>query len=237
MPDNCGILPNIISDLFEGIKMSDRTIVITGTSSLTVETDYVRIQFDIDKRDLLYEKTLLMLSEQISKIVEVIQRNGFSKGDLKTSDFNIEKDSKYDKKKDAYYFVGYRARETLSLSFPIDNKKINSILANIWTEVKDAEFNISFYCHNPTKYENELIKIAVEDAREKAVLITETIGVKLKQIERIDYSFSEIRIDDILKYDFPLSVCGQETAIGSLPDMEPEDTVLKKTITIVWRIE
>lgn len=218
-------------------KMSDRTIAITGTSSLSVKTDYIRIQFDIDKRDLSYEKTLLMLTEQINKIVEVVQRNGFSKDDLKTSDFNIEKDTKYDKKKGECYFVGYRAKETLFLSFPVDNKKINSILTSIWTEVQNVEFNISFYCNNPTKYENELIKIAVEDAKEKAVLITEAIGVKLKQIERIDYSFSEIHIDNTLEYALSSNICGQESVIGSLPDMEPEDTILKKSITIVWEIE
>lgn len=218
-------------------NMSDRTIVITGTSSLSVKTDYVRIQFDIDKRNLSYEKTLLILTEQINKILEVVQRNGFSKGDLKTSNFNIEKDSKYDKKKESYYFVGYRAKETLILSFPIDNKKINCILSDICTEIKDVEFNISFYCHNPNKYENELIKTAVEDAKEKAVLITEAIGVKLKEIERIDYSFSEIHIDNTLEYDFSSNICGQEPVIGGLPDMEPEDTILKKTITMVWRIE
>jgi len=67
--------------------MSDRTIVITGTSTLSVKTDYVRIQFDIDKRNLSYEKTLLMLTDEINKILEVVQRNGFSKGDLKTSKF------------------------------------------------------------------------------------------------------------------------------------------------------
>ena len=74
--------------------MSDRTIVITGTSTLSVKTDYVRIQFYIDKRNLSYEKTLLMLTEEINKILEVVQQNGFSKDDLKTSNFNIEKDSK-----------------------------------------------------------------------------------------------------------------------------------------------
>ena len=45
--------------------MNNRTIVITGTSTLNVKTDYVKIKFDIDKKDLSYEKTLLLLTEQI----------------------------------------------------------------------------------------------------------------------------------------------------------------------------
>ena len=45
--------------------MTNKTIVITGTSTLHVKTDYVRIKFDIDKKDLSYEKTLLLLTEQI----------------------------------------------------------------------------------------------------------------------------------------------------------------------------
>ena len=36
--------------------MNNRTIVITGTSTLNVKTDYVKIKFDIDKKDLSYEK-------------------------------------------------------------------------------------------------------------------------------------------------------------------------------------
>ena len=217
--------------------MTNKTIVITGTSNLNVKTDYVRINFDIDKKDLSYEKTLLLLTEQISAITNIVMKNGFAKNDLKTTNFNIEKDTKYDNRTKEYRFVGYRAQETLNLSFPINNKKINSILQDIWTEVKDVEFNISFYCNNPNKYENELIKLAVEDAKQKASLITGTIGVKLKQIERIDYSFSEIHVDNTLEYDLAPEICCQETTIGGIPDMDPEDTKLNKSITIVWEIE
>lgn len=78
-------------------KMNKRTIVITGTSTLNVKTDYVKIQFDIDKKDCVYEKTLSLLTEQVNKITQIITDNGFSKNDLKTSNFNIEKDTKYDK--------------------------------------------------------------------------------------------------------------------------------------------
>ena len=217
--------------------MNNRTIVITGTSTLNVKTDYVKIKFDIDKKDLSYEKTLLLLTEQIDAITKIVLKNGFTKNDLKTTDFNVEKDTKYDNKSKEYHFVGYMARETLNLSFPIDNKKINSILHDVCAEIKDVDFNISFYCYNPNKYENELIKLTVEDAKQKALLITDTIGVKLKQIERIDYSFSEVHIDNSLEYDLAPEICCQETTIGVIPDMEPEDTKLNKSITIVWEIE
>ena len=126
--------------------MNNRTIVITGTSTLNVKTDYVKIKFDIDKKDLSYEKTLLLLTEQIDAITKIVLKNGFTKNDLKTTDFNVEKDTKYDNKSKEYHFVGYMARETLNLSFPIDNKKINSILHDVCAEIKYVDFNISFYC-------------------------------------------------------------------------------------------
>ena len=78
--------------------MNNRTIVITGTSTLNVKTDYVKIKFDIDKKDLSYEKTLLLLTEQIDAITKIVLKNGFTKNDLKTTDFNVEKDTKYDNK-------------------------------------------------------------------------------------------------------------------------------------------
>jgi uncharacterized protein YggE len=103
--------------------MEKRTIVITGTSTLNVKTDYINIRFHIDKLDISYKKSLSLLTEQVSKITDILYKEGFSKEDLKTSDFNIRKDTRYDDKKKQYVFLGYRVTETLTLSFPIDNQK------------------------------------------------------------------------------------------------------------------
>ena len=212
--------------------MEKRTIVITGTSTLNVKTDYINIRFHIDKLDISYKKSLSLLTEQVSKITDILYKEGFLKEDLKTSDFNIRKDTRYDDKKKQYVFLGYRVTETLTLSFPIDNQKINSILSEIWKELNNIEFDISFSCHNPNKYEDQLIKLAAKDAKEKAELISESLGVKLKQIARIDYSFSQVHIEHTLDFCYD-----PEGSVGSLPDMNPEDTNLNKTITVVWEIE
>ena len=216
--------------------MEKRIISITGTSFFYVKTDFVRIQFDVRVVRKIYEKALSELTEKVNSIIGIIINNGFNKNNLKTSNFDIQKETKYDSKKQESYFIGYRATENLSISFEIDNKKISSILNDIWKMISDVDFNVSFYCSNPNTYENQLIELAVKDAKEKAELITKAVGVKLLKITKIDYSFSEIHIENTFDYEFsPKEICCESSI--NMPEMDPEDTKLKKSINIEWEIE
>lgn len=217
--------------------MEKRIISITGTSFLNVKTDFVRISFNVKVINRLYESALAFLSVKVSNIVDIIIKNGFLKEDLKTSNFKIKRETKYNDYKKEYVFAGYSASEDLNISFEIDNKKINDILNDIYKTINDVDFNISFFCSDPSKYENQLIELAVSDAKEKAELITKAAGVKLLQIVNIDYSFSQIHIESSFDYDLaPRAYCSEESEI-KMPDMDPEDTQLKKTINIQWEIE
>lgn len=218
--------------------MERRTIAITGKSTLNVKTDYVKIRFEINEIDLSYENTMSLLTKKAMRIKDVILKCGFKEEDLKTSDFSIDKSTRYNDKSKKLIFLGYRAQENLNIAFPIDNDKINLILNGIWKEVQEVDFNISFFCDNPNKYENQLIQMATKDAKEKATMIADALGVKLANVERVDFSFSEIHIENELEYDLNYNVCCDAApSYKALPDMNPQDTKLEKHITIIWEIE
>ena len=85
---------------------------------------------------------------------------------------------------------------------------------------------------------NELLGKAVEDAKAKAVVLSKAAGVKLKQIQSIDYSWGEI--------DFECSPISEHFRNQSMMmckesgsydvNVEPDDIEVSDTVTVTWEI-
>ena len=80
---------------------------------------------------------------------------------------------------------------------------------------------------------------AVTDAREKATVLTQAGGVKLKDIQSIDYSWGEIDFEyRPMRGDMLVECCEAPMTYKSCNlDIEPDDIDVSDTVTVVWEIE
>lgn len=98
-------------------------------------------------------------------------------------------------------------------------------------------FSISYTVSNPEKYKNKLLENAINNSKEKAIVLANASGVKLGNILSIDYSWSELRISsspfENKKWFFEEDNDESDYVI----DVEIDDIDVTDTVTVIWNIE
>ena len=219
-----------------------RTIRVTGKGQIKVKPDTTRITMSLTDVFKEYADTLRHSSEDTEVLKEVLSGFGFERADLKTLSFNVdtEYESYRDKNNDyKQRFVGYRFTHTMKVEFVSDNDRLGKILYALSNCSVKPEFRISYTVKEPEAAKNLLLGKAVTDAGEKAAVLTRAGGVKLKEIQSIDYSWGELDFEYRPMRGDMLVECGEAPmAYKSCSlDIEPDDIEVSDTVTVVWEIE
>jgi len=214
----------------------ERTLIITGIGKLSVNPDLVIIRFPLETQNFNYAIAVDDLNRLVNLLRDMIEPLGLDRKELKTQDFRVVKDTKYNKTNGLYEFIGFTARHSLILEIPMDNSLTNKIITSIIKLDSRIEFKISFGIKDKESCLQSLIENAIKNAKEKATIIAKTSDVTLREILNINYSFSDILFhsDTDLFYD---SDCNSEVCEKSMPDINPSDIEMNENITITWRIE
>lgn len=217
-----------------------RTIRVTGKGQIKVRPDTTRITMTLDGLHRDYGETLRRSAEETETLKDVLSAFGFERADLKTLSFSVDTEYENYQDQNGVYrqrFAGYRFRHVLKLEFESDNERLGRILYALANCGAKAEFRISYTVKDPEAAKNLLLGKAVADAKEKAAVLTQAGGVALREIQSIDYSWSEI--------DFeyrPMNGAIRADRSMSMPkaaydmDIEPDDIAVSDTVTVVWEI-
>ena len=219
-----------------------RTIRVTGKGQIKVKPDMTRITMTVTDVYKEYGETLRRSSEDTEALKDVLSGFGFEKADLKTLSFNVDTEYENYRDKNNDYkqrFVGYRFNHILKVEFESDNDRLGKILYALANCKVRPEFRISYTVKDPEATKNLLLGKAVTDAREKAAVLTQAGGVKLKDIQSIDYSWGEI---DFEYRPMRGAVLAEKCMPYSVDesydlDIEPDDIEVSDTVTVVWEIE
>ena len=218
-----------------------RTIKVTGKSNVKANPDYTRISLTLSDTLKEYDECLAKSVEDMNIIVECIKRLGFERSELKTSSFEIDRKmqsyrDKYDNWKER--FLGYEYTENVNFTFKNDNVRLGKILYALARLSIIPEIRISYFCSDVESIKNQLLELAIKDAKKKAELLTSASGVKLCEILDIDYSWINVNLElDDLKLcpSGELQDCCDEE--GYDVDFEPDDISTSDSVRITFRIE
>lgn len=219
-----------------------RTIRVTGKGKIKVKPDMTRLTITLEGTYKEYSETLEHSSEVTEQIKELFVPFGFEKSDLKTLSFNVDTEYESYKEHGAYKqrFVGYIYKHVLKVEFDSDNKRLGRILYALAHSPLQPEFRISYTVKDPEAAKNELLGRAVQDAKEKAAVLTQAADVTLKDIQSIDYSWGEVNFEVEPMRQLALgSACYDDEADdGSFDmDIEPDDIDVADTVTVIWEID
>ena len=218
-----------------------RTIKVTGKSNVKASPDYTRINLTISDILMEYDACLAKSVEDMNIIVECIKEFGFERKELKTSNFEINRKTEgyRDKHNDwKYRFIGYEYTENLNFVFKNDNERLGKILYALAHLPIIPEISISYFCSNVETIKNQLLELAIKDAKMKAELLTSASGVKLCEILDIDYSWINVTLEsDDMKLcpTGALEDCCEGAAYDV--DIDPEDISTSDSVRITFRIE
>lgn len=218
-----------------------KTIRITGRGSLRVSPDKTRIHIALNDVCEEYAQALEKAAQERQTLQGVIREFGFAENDLKTLNFNVDPEYEGYQEGNVYKqkFKGYRYFHQLKLEFPSDNERLGKVLYALAQSGLTPEFNISFFVSDPESVRNALLGSAVADAKAKAEALTAAAGVRLLDIQSIDYAKADLNLA-VNTMRMPMMAKGafaEEAVCDSYDmDMQPDDIELDDTVTVIWEI-
>lgn len=215
-----------------------RTIRVTGKGQLKVHPDMTRIVITLEGKNFDYGTTLKKSSEATEQLKDLLLPFGFERSDLKTLSFGVDSEYVSYKEKDEYKqrFDGYKYRHVLKVEFDSDNKRLGKILYALAHCSLNPEFRIGYTVKDSEAVKNVLLGKAVQDAIAKAGVLAGAAGLKLGEIQSMDYSWGRVELEV-----YPMDRCLAEPMCGGGSgsydlDIEPDDIDVEDTVTVVWEI-
>lgn len=212
------------------VQMNNRELKITGTGRLDILPDQVRVHLPVAAASFNFEESASLLNQKTAVLETIAIDNGLAKNALKTSNYSIGEDWRYDKKTEERVLNGFKASQNLNLTLPLDFTLVGKVLNAIAASGHDITFQLYFDVANKASHNDELIKKAIADAERAAFTICAAAQIKLGNILRIDYSFSELHIQE------HMFMAADSAAGFSDISINPEEISAEKNITMVWEI-
>ena len=217
-----------------------KTIRVTGKGQLKVHPDMTRITIELEGMDWEYGETLKKSSEETEKMKDLLVPFGFERTDLKTLRFNVEPIYESYKVNDEYKrrFNGYKFTHVMKVEFDSDNKRLGKILYALANSTLHPEFSLSYTVKDPEAVKNDLLGTAVKDAMAKAGVLSSAAGVKLGDIQSMDYSWGKVdfEVRPTNRFFGAADCMALEAPTGYDMDIEPDDIEVEDTVTVVWEI-
>ncbi len=215
-----------------------RTIAVTGTGSLRVKPDQAEIALELQAKDMDYQRSVALSSEQLEEITQALTEVGFFKEDLKTSAFQVRAEyrGEHDEKGSfIQVFDGYVCHCSMKLCFDLDMQRLGETISAIGSCRARPELNIRFTVKEPEAVNAKLLKAAADNARSKAELLCAASGVELGQLQRIEYNWKDTQLYSRTAVNADRAVMPMMKS-AFRAEMTPEDIELSDSAAFVWEI-
>ncbi len=217
----------------------DRTIAVTGTGSLRVKPDQAELAMELEAKDKDYQRSVALSSEQLEEVTRALTAVGFAKEELKTSAFQVRADYRGEHDDKGNYiqvFDGYACHFSMKLSFDLDRKRLGETISAIGGCRAKPDLNIRFTVKEPEAVNARLLQAAADNARRKAELLCAASGVKLGQLQRIEYNWEDTPV-------YSRTAVNADRAVMPMmknafrAEMTPEDIELSDSAAFIWEID
>lgn len=214
-----------------------RTVCVTGKGMIRIKPDTVQITMTFEGMEPDYAETLRRSAADTETLRNAIEAIGFSREDLKTRNFNVQTEYE-DYQEDGVYrqrLIGYRFRHEVMIEFSRDDDRLGAVFSAISDAALAPELRISYTVKDREAAKNELIGMAVADAKAKAETLTAAAGVKLLDVLQINYAIgeNELAVHPVLYAGTARKMCADSAALK----IEPEEITAEDAVTVVWAIE
>ncbi len=222
---------------------NERIIRVKGRGEIQVRPDTTRISITLEGKYSKYNEVLRKSTQDTEILKNMLAEFGVERSDVKTLRFEVHTEFELNKEKMfKRRFVGYKYEHMMKIEFLSDHDKLGKILYRLSNCSLDPEVKISYTIKDPEAAKNKLLAKAVNDAKEKAVILAQAADVRLKSIQSIDYSWKDINFEiNAMNNIFMEDDCLMEDMLIDEDsynlDIEPDDFNVFDVVTVVWEIE
>ena len=160
---------------------------VRGFGRLKTQPDLGVLHIELTTIQKEFGTTVSVLGTDYDKMVKHLEKEGFKKEDIKTSNYGVRENRVY--RRQMSYDSGFVGNQGLTIEFQNTKENLAKITESFAKSPVKVKFSFSFTISDSKRDElrNELIKRAIEDAKQKAKLIAETSGRQLGKIKKIKY--------------------------------------------------
>ncbi|PKG24221.1 SIMPL domain-containing protein [Niallia nealsonii] len=156
-----------------------RSMIVYGSSRVTLEPNIVNIQLGVINEDTELTKAQQKNASLIQQITQALIDQGISKEHIQTADYSIY--PQYDYVDNIQQFRGYQVTHLLSITIE-DISKTGSVIDTAVKNGANSVSNIHFSIKNKDIHYNTALKMALNNAIEKAKTIASDLKVHLDSV-------------------------------------------------------
>ncbi len=219
-------LPAVAEDAAAKARIS-----LQGRGEVSVTPDMAIVTTRVVSAGKKASDTLNRNTETMTKVIADIEAAGVDEKDIQTSGFSIHPryDHREDRRGQEPKIVGYEVSNGVTVRIR-DLSKLGTILETVVSSGANSIDNIRFDVSDPAKVLDEARKAAVTDAKHKADLYAQALGVKLGPI----MSVSEGGISAPSPYGGRME---KVMALSAAPvPVKAGSQTMSASVTIVWEL-
>lgn len=162
-------------------KSTEMAVVGEGKVGVTPDTAYIDAGVTINKVSSVVEAQK-NIDEINNKIINALREIGIEKADIKTSNYSINPNYKYENNENK--IDGYNANATIEIKVGdprLASKVIETVTAAGANQINGSRFVVD----KPELYREEARNIAIKNAKDQAQNLAKNLGIKLGNVTNI----------------------------------------------------
>jgi uncharacterized protein YggE len=171
---------------------------VRGYGRLKSQPDLGVISASVTTIQKDFGATISVLTSDTEKLITHLEKIGFKRSEIKTADLKVSQNTVY--RQGNSYDSGFVGSQSLRIEFENTKENIAKLIDSFTKSPIEAQFSFNFTVSDNLrdKIQNDLIKKAIADAKQKAKLIAEASNQQIVKIKKIKYgTFS---VDDFGGY-------------------------------------
>lgn len=169
---------------FAGTGDQQHTVSVSGEGIVKVEPDIVTVRFGVVTRDDDPVKARQLNEEAAGNALNAVRALGVEERKIKVTVLQLNEIREFDRERRRQIPAGFEATRQVVVELD-DLDKLPAIIAQVTQHGANRLFGLSYDIQDREQAQNDALRKAAANARDKASVLTETLNVTLGKVVRI----------------------------------------------------
>ncbi|MEK7665278.1 MAG: SIMPL domain-containing protein [Patescibacteria group bacterium] len=207
----------------------EHQMTFEGEATVTASPDVATVTVAVDNTAEDVTSAQTSNSETMNLLLEKVKALGISADDIQTSYYNVYEATEWDG--EAYVSIGWTVSNSITIKIR-DNALVSSVLDTAGQNGATSISGPSFELEDTDSLKERARVLAIADAQEKALTLSQTLGVELDTV--VGYSEWTDSSDPYMLRSYAESAYGGST---SSPEIEAGSEEMTLRVSITYRLE
>jgi len=223
----------LLSVNYSLIAQQANTIEVEGHSEIKIKPDQANIAIQVQHKAMKASDASQGLNRKTKEITELIKKSKLGKHDLTTDNYQVNINRIY--RKNTMTDSGYIASQTINIKiYDLENDMVKAVDA--LGKAQDIQFSMNYLLSDMLRQNvrNNLLKMALSDAREKANTIVEAMDLKELTVSKIEYKTQQ-------DFGYPMYRAMAEYSMDAgqktMPILIPEEQKVSDRVVVTFQFK